>query len=76
MSENPWKPGDLVGPKSSGPNMTVVGDDGGGRVLCEWYDGKPMTGAFSAVALEARLSPAEGYRRMAEDLRQQPRRRY
>jgi hypothetical protein len=55
--------------------VTVVGDDGGRRVLCEWYDGQPMTGTFSVVALEARLSQAEAVTRMADHLRQQPRRR-
>jgi uncharacterized protein YodC (DUF2158 family) len=66
MSENQWKPGDLVGVKSGGPAMTVAGESQLGMVICEWFDGKKkMSDTFNAAVLEARLSPAEAVRRMA-----------
>ncbi len=53
MSENTWKPGDVVQVKSGGPAMTVAGDDGFGRTICEWFDGKKqMSGTFNAAVLK------------------------
>jgi uncharacterized protein YodC (DUF2158 family) len=70
MSDNQWKPGDLVGVKSGGPTMTVAGESQLGMVICEWFDGKKqMSGTFNAAVLVARLSHAEAVSRMADNIR-------
>ena len=46
-----FKPGDVVTLKSGGPPMTVTKREGG-RVWCEWFDGKATQGRyFDEIAL-------------------------
>jgi hypothetical protein len=49
--------------------MTVASVDAD-IVNCEWFaDGNPRTGTFSATVLEARVSQAEGLKRMNDALK-------
>jgi uncharacterized protein YodC (DUF2158 family) len=74
MSQS-WKPDDLVGVKSGGPTMTVARVDTE-TVFCEWFDASnPRNAVFSPTVLEARLSQAEGMKRMKEALDKRPPRR-
>jgi uncharacterized protein YodC (DUF2158 family) len=69
LTENQWKPGDIVGVKSGGPSMTVARVEMG-KVFCEWFDGQnPMRGEFTPVVLEPRLSQAEGMKAAVEDMK-------
>ena len=48
-----FKPGDIVALKSGGPLMTVTKVEGG-RVWCEWFDGKaPQAQIFEETVLRA-----------------------
>jgi uncharacterized protein YodC (DUF2158 family) len=48
-----FKPGDIVALKAGGPLMTVTKVDGG-RVWCEWFDGKvPQARFFDETVLRA-----------------------
>jgi uncharacterized protein YodC (DUF2158 family) len=69
VSENQWKPGDIVGVKSGGPSMTVARAEMG-KVFCEWFDGKsPMTGEFTPAVLEKRLSQSDAMKAAAETMK-------
>ncbi len=56
MSEQEFKPGDVVRFKSGGPRMTVIGKADSGAVRCMWFKtdgvGPVQTEAFSPIILE------------------------
>jgi len=48
-----FKIGDKVTLKSGGPVMTVESDEGSGRLLCTWFDGKKkLQDGFDSRALK------------------------
>lgn len=50
-----FKPGDVVGLKSGGPQMTVIRIESNGRVVVTWFDDKNQlqNAAFEPVVLES-----------------------
>ncbi|NWJ65335.1 DUF2158 domain-containing protein [Vibrio parahaemolyticus] len=47
--------GDVVTLKSGSPEMTVVGLDFGGNLICNWFDSKQelKSGSFPSASLES-----------------------